>query len=97
MQNKQISTQILGFTAISILLILVILFFTAPAGIEDFCKFVVIAITPFSLLAALMLSTMAVYFNKRQILGWISLIIIITLFSITIYWTLGLEFLQLEL
>ncbi|MCV9929970.1 hypothetical protein OIU83_20080 [Flavobacterium sp. LS1R49] len=95
MQNKQKSTQILSFTSLSILIILTIVFFIAPTKIEDFCKIAIIAITPFSLLTALTLSIIAVYTNKRYVLGWVSLIIIISLFSTVTYLTLELKILPL--
>ncbi|WP_409417110.1 hypothetical protein [Flavobacterium sp. PS2] len=95
MQSKQKSVQILGFTSLSTLLILIIIFIIAPAKIEDFCKFSIVAITPLTLLAALILSTIAVYYNKRHIFGWISLLFIIAVFSITTYLLLGSKILLL--
>jgi hypothetical protein len=95
MQSKQKSVQILSFISISTLLILIIIFLIAPAKMEDFCKFTIAVITPLSLLAALILSTMAVYYNKRHIYGWFSLLIIIAVFSITTYLILGSKILSL--
>jgi uncharacterized membrane protein len=95
MKNKQKVAGILSFISLILCIITIVFAFAVIDDYIDINPISAMALYPILLIAAFILSIIAISLNKKQILGWGILLLVLTFLSLSIYVALGARHLPL--